>query len=186
MTISSVEAAIQHARAVTSEWKKAGFGLDQWREEHTRYALIDPIIVALGWKTWDPRECHPEYGRFSDRGESYGRVDYALFGKQDLADIGNGAVAPDIIIEAKSLNVELEPHIEQLRRYAEAKPSMTNGVAVLTNGREWRLYELPGRRAFHNKLKDPVINILKGDPEDVGRLLSESLDRYLYGKTDGR
>ena len=138
MSISSVEAAIRHARTAIREWDQAGFTYR--REEHTRYAVIDPVITALGWDTSDPKECHPEYWRF--RGdESAGRVDYALFGTPDLDAIGSGTVAPDVIIEAKSLNVVLAEHVGQLQRYVDAVPRMRRGVAVLINGREWWLYD---------------------------------------------
>ena len=69
--------------------------------------------------------------------EAAGRADYALFGTPDLDAIGNLTREPDVIIEAKSLNVVLEEHVEQLRRYVGASPRMHKGVAVLTNGREW-------------------------------------------------
>ena len=34
--------------------------MDRWREDHTRYGVIDPIIQALGWNTADRKECHPD------------------------------------------------------------------------------------------------------------------------------
>ena len=46
MSIKSVEEAIRHSRVVVDEWKEAGF--TEGREEHTRYAIIDPVIRALG------------------------------------------------------------------------------------------------------------------------------------------
>ena len=73
--------------------------------------------------------------------EAVDRADYTLFGTPDLDAIGSGTVAPDIIIEAKSLNVVLEEHVGQLQRYVDAVPRMRRGVAVLTNGREWWLYD---------------------------------------------
>ena len=170
MTISSVEAAIRQARAVISEWEEAGFGMDSWGEEQTRYAVIDPIISALGWKTCDPRECLPEYWRVRDD-EASGRVDYALFSKQSLADIGNGLVAPDIIIVSKSLNVELDDtHLRQLPEYREAEPRMRTGFAVLTHGREWWIFE-NSRRSLHRAY------ILVGDPKVEARILSRYLAR---------
>ena len=59
MSIRTVEAAIRHARSVITEWEEAGFGPIDWMEVHTRYAVIDPVIKALGWNISDPRECHP-------------------------------------------------------------------------------------------------------------------------------
>ena len=162
------------------EWDQAGF--TYWREEHTRYAVIDPVITALGWDTSDPKECHPEYWRF--RGdEAADRADYALFGTPDLAAIGNGTVAPDVIIEAKNLNVALEEHVEQLRRYVGADPRMGTGVAVLTNGREWWLYDLDRRGAFQGKRIDPV-NVLEGNLREAARTLNEFnefIDRRSFG-----
>ena len=48
MSIKSVEEAIRHSRRVAGEWKEVG--LTEWREEHTRYAIIDPVIWGLDWK----------------------------------------------------------------------------------------------------------------------------------------
>ena len=59
MSIKEVEDAILTIRAVVQEWDEAC--LKFWREDHTRYGIIDPIIRALGWKVSDPKECHPEY-----------------------------------------------------------------------------------------------------------------------------
>ena len=173
MSISSVEAAIRNARTVVTEWTEAGF--TYWLEEHTRYAVIDPVITALGWNTSDPKECHPEYWRF--RGdESAGRADYALFGTPDLDSIGNGTVEPDVIIEAKGLNIVLEEHVHQLQRYVDASPRMRRGVGVLTNGREWWLYDLERGGSFSGKRMDPV-NVLEGNLREAARTLSEWLDR---------
>ena len=177
MSISTVAGAIRHARKVITEWTEAGF--TYWREEHTRYAVIDPVITALGWDTSDPRECHPEYWRF--RGdEAAGRADYALFGTPDLDAIGNGTTEPDVIIEAKSLNVVLEAHVEQLRRYVGAVLRMHKGVAVLTNGGEWWLYDLERRGGFPGKRLDPI-NLLEGNLGESARTLNEWLDRRKFG-----
>ena len=177
MSISAVEAAIRHARKVITEWDQAGF--TYWREEHTRYAVIDPVITALGWDTSDPKECHPEYWRF--RGdEAAGRADYALFATPDLDAIGNLTMEPDVIIEAKSLNVVLEEHVGQLQRYVDAVPRMRRGVAALTNGREWWLYDLDRRGSFHGKRLAPI-NILGDDLRESARTLNEWLDRRRFG-----
>ena len=73
MTVSAVDTAIRKIREVIREWDDVE--LNYWREDHTRYGVIDPIIRALGWDTGDPKECHPEY----PRPYREGRVDYALF-----------------------------------------------------------------------------------------------------------
>jgi predicted type IV restriction endonuclease len=75
-------------------------GLPGWREDLTRYGIIDPTIRALGWDTADPKECHPEYPR-SENGD---RVDYAFFTRLDLAKLEEEDMpAHDIIVEAKAL-----------------------------------------------------------------------------------
>ena len=181
MSIRSVESTIRHVRAVVKEWDEAGFGYDNWREEHTRYAIIDPLVSALGWNTADPKECHPEYWRFGDKSASgrAGRVDYALFHTGDLEAIGNGSVPPNIIIEAKALNVGLDAHVDQLREYVEAEPYMTKGVAVLTNGQEWWLYDVSRRDSFPRKRADTV-NVMEDSLRETARSLNECLDRRRF------
>ena len=147
MTIKGVETAIKHVRTVYGEWKDQGF--DYWREEHTRYAMIAPIIRALGWKTCDPKECHREYTRF--KGDKAGRVDNAFFLNRSLECIGNGTVAPDMIIEVKNPSVDLEGSVEQLCRSTQARPLMKDGVAALANGKEWWLYDIGHRGTLRNK-----------------------------------
>ena len=46
MTIIAVETAIQKIREMAKEWDDVE--LNYWREDQTRYALIDPIIRAFG------------------------------------------------------------------------------------------------------------------------------------------
>ena len=180
MSIKSVEEAIRHSRRVAGEWKEVG--LTEWREEHTRYAIIDPVIRALGWKTCDPKECHPEYWRYGAM-EAACRVDYALFSKPCLTGIGNGEVSPDIIIEAKKLYLGLEEHVEQLQRYALAEPPMTGramAVAVLTNGGGWWLYDMSSRGGFPS---EPVkrVDILNGNQLMAAQTLNKWLDRRRFG-----
>ena len=142
MTVSAVTTAIKHARGVIGEWDEGAHHLSDvsWREDQTRYAIIDPILRALGWKTEDPKQCHPEYPRTSNGG----RVDYALF--RDLAletVMEKGMPPPDIIIEAKALPVRLtSAQLDKLQRYAEGNPRMATGLAVLTNGTIWQIYEV--------------------------------------------
>jgi hypothetical protein len=176
VSIKSVEATILQVRLVVSEWDDAEF--TYWLEEHTRYAVIDPIIQGLGWHTWDPTECHPEYWRYS--ADDQGRADYALFGKPDLVAIGNGAMPPDIIIESKSLRKKLDDGVEQLRRYVEGRPRMLpGGCGVLTNGEEWWLYEVNSSRKI-SAMRVTKINILVDDPKTAAESLDERLSRSRF------
>ena len=74
MSIRGVRQAIVEVRGRIQEWDDLGPDLNSWLEEHTCYALIDPILIALGWNIHEPKECHPQW-KYPD-GE--GRVDYAL------------------------------------------------------------------------------------------------------------
>ena len=171
MTIKAVRLAIQHARDVMEEWAKVGS--TDWRETQTRYAIIDPIIRALGWDTEDPKECYPEY----DLSEGNTRPDYALFGDWSVEDIAKSGIAPVAIIEAKALHLSLtDEFVDKLEQYTKEEPRMTEGVAVLTNGGEWRLYEVEGRRKFANKLI-AEIDIIQGNRLEAARTLEECLGR---------
>ena len=92
-------------------------------EALTRYALIDPLLRALGWDTADPALVTPEYT------VGNGRADYALLG---------GGDKPQAFIEAKRLDETLESprNVEQIFTYA-----LTQRVkyAGLTDGNRWVL-----------------------------------------------
>ena len=170
MSVSAVDATIRKVRMVVKEWDDVE--LPSWREDHTRYGVIDPIIRALGWDTSDPKECHPEYPR--PFGE--GRVDYALFGAPDVVAIGNNSVPPDVLIESKALREPLDDDVPQLRRYVDAAPPMRQGVAVLTSGNEWLLYDLSQRGSFDRKLVERF-DILTGNRRSHAQVLNQWLGR---------
>ena len=179
MTVDDVQTAIGHAMRAIEEWKQSSQHLDgiSWREVHTRYAIVDPILRALGWKTEDPKECHPEYPRAA----SGGRVDYALFGSLDLQDLPEeGIPVPDIIIEVKSLATTLtDPHIRQLLRYVSSPPRMIEGAAVLTNGVIWRIYKIQDRTSL---LRSAYVEVdIRGrDRRRAAEVLHEHLHRQRW------
>ena len=144
MSIADVQAALSRRRAIIREW--ADVDDAHWHEDDTRYALIDPILRALGWDTGDPMECHVEYPRGS------GRADYALFDRE--GPVGKVGKPPTIIIEAKALDAEedLDDGESQLSRYVRAAPRMNQGLGVLTDGKEWRLFDVSIRGGFSTKL----------------------------------
>ena len=168
MTIKAVQRAIQHARDVIEEWDEVG--LTGWRETQTRYAIIDPIIRALGWDTEDPKECYPEY----DLSEGKTRPDYALFGDWNAVDIVAERIAPVIILEAKALRTTLDPFLDKLDEYARAEPKMTEGLAVLTDGAVWRIYEVRGRGGLARK-PSVEVSVLEGNRLAAARALHEWL-----------
>ena len=121
--------------AIRASVKEARVNWDA-SEADTRKNVIDPVLRALGWRSY----CFPEWkNEYTING---GRVDYALFGP-----FGR----PVVLIEAKGL---FETHLsdpgsmvgdyrEQLFDYVEG---LRTGVAVLTNGVEWHLWDLNWRK----------------------------------------
>ena len=92
-------------------------------ETATRYALIDPLLTALGWDLSDPRQVQTEYS-IGD-----GRADYAML---------SGRNTPEIVIEAKKLDRPISDGIKQSISYCTE-----DGIKyfVVTNGRDWAAYE---------------------------------------------
>ena len=170
MSIGSVDSAIRKIRAVIKEWDAVD--LAYWREDHTRYALIDPIIRALGWDTSDPKECHPEY----PRPYLEGRADYCLFGTSDVAAVGSNSVAPDVIIESKAFRTPLDEVGLQLQSYVEAEPVMRLGVGVITDGGNWWIYDISRSGDFAGKLVTQV-DVLIGSRRASAQVLNQWLDR---------
>lgn len=91
-------------------------------EALTRYALIDPILRALGWNTDDPELVRPEYR------VDVGWADYALQGQGDK---------PSAVVEAKRLGSFVENHLSQAVGYC-----IEQGIAytAITDGNHWQLY----------------------------------------------
>lgn len=106
------------------------------RETCTRYAIIDPILWALGWETWNPSEVRVEYQR---KRNSYDRVDYALLGQDG---------DPVVLIEAKTWGKPLDGWVRQIGNYARG---LGEGVACITDGWGWEIYDLSLRGAFRRK-----------------------------------
>lgn len=164
MTIKAVEQAIIHGRRVMGN-SSSRLLKHEWS---TRYFLIDPVIRALGWKTESPRELEIELPLKG------GRLDYVLSDRN-----GNRV----IIIEAKalrSLNVKLRgrqtPHEGQLAKYIRGM-KMKEGYGVLTDGREWHIFDTSmqgrGLRSKHRA----TVNISDGRPRDPAKVLFQELGR---------
>ena len=126
----NVEKAIRHGRSVIRKHKRYvedGYGLN---EATTCYAIIDPILRALGWKLDDPDQCWFEEWQEREGQTVWGRTDYTFYkGVQLVA-----------LIEAKAISKSLNGFREenQLKSYSfDADPK----IWVLTNGRHWYFYD---------------------------------------------
>lgn len=100
-------------------------------ESLTRYALIDPILTALGWNLADPEQVIPEYRPM--KRDRYA-VDYMLKIR--------GLV---LLIEAKPLDKKVGNFQGELVKYVDMCRGEGDEVdfACLTNGDIWNFYE-PG------------------------------------------
>ena len=104
------------------------------RELDSRYYLIDPVLRALKWDLSDPAQVKFE----CQMGD--GRIDYVLFNRK-----GN----PAVYMEAKRADSWLtDENIVQLREYVQRRKQ---GLAVLTNGTEWKIYDLSRRGRFDSE-----------------------------------
>lgn len=156
-------------------------------ETHTRMALIDPLLCALGWDTSDPACVIPEYRAGG------GLADYALLKMTPEGE----APKPIAFIEAKRLGEALVPHRPQMLNYANM-----SGVkyAGLTNGDSWELYEvfkeapLDDRRIFNISLRqdsafDCALQFLwlNWSTLATGQLLSaDEVQRLLFKAVDAK
>ena len=93
-------------------------------ETRTRMALVDPLLMALGWDVSDPDVVTPEFK------VSGGWADYALLRTDER---------PAATVEAKKLGEPLASHRMQMLNYANA-----SGIdfAALTDGDHWELYDV--------------------------------------------
>lgn len=111
----------------------------QAREEETKAKLITPFIEALGWNKFDSTEVRMEY---TDTRTSL-RVDYALFGPD--------SDTPQIVIEAKQINTNLELKEEQLCDYLRV---FSAEWGILTNGEEFTVYSRTGEADMPMKIAE--------------------------------
>ena len=154
------------------------------REEHTRYALVDVMLCALGWDLSDPAQVKVEFRPSEDRNDAR-RVDYVL--------LGPDGETPLVMVEAKAIGsndiayylgeVEDPPDtkegdwvewdtndVGQLESYCESLPF---GYGVLTNGNFWDIYNLSTPGSFKEKRKKyfPVSNTDTDESVEVLKLL---------------
>ena len=97
-----------------------------WSEAQTRASLIDPVLIALGWDTGDPKSVALE---LNIKGKS---ADYALLG-----DDGT----PVVIVEAKRIGTNLD-HMDQLAQVGMYGLGGGAHLVTLTDGDQWHLYDL--------------------------------------------
>ena len=136
----NVETAIRHGRSVIKMYEEEALKGYVFNETTTRYAIIDPILTALGWKLSDPTLCRFEEWKERKGQECWGQLDYGLYKNNKLL----------VVIEAKSLSRNMNEFSEenQLKSYSVAPRKW-----VLTNGRHWYFYD---DQTDFGEYRDPI------------------------------
>lgn len=104
----------------------------RWLSEdriRTRYAIIDPILWALGWRTWEPSQCRPNVQL--RRGV---HLDYVMYDP-------HGNIAVTIVIGGV-----WHQRKRDRERTVRLLTGITRGVVALTDGVHWEIYDLTLRR----------------------------------------
>ena len=147
-------------------------------ETATRYALIDPLLTALGWDLSDPGQVRTEHNPEGDRKK---RRDYTMLTGEDKKK-------SQLVIEAKKLGKAMDDKvIDQTISYCTRE-----GIPyfVVTNGSEWEVYKTSGdvhikeKRIVDFKLTDPtqptvikMLTLWRGNFESESPIMPVAPDR---------
>ena len=118
-------------------------------EGATRYALIDPILCALGWNVNEPTQVIAEYPPRNE-GENE-RADYALMDSEGK---------PFMLIEAKRLglgNKESLKNLKRIRKYSCLIMKSKNipvKYGLVTDGLIWKAYNLQDNHGNNQAILD--------------------------------
>lgn len=104
-------------------------------ESTTRYALIDPLLSALGWHLSDPAQVRTEYSMET------GRLDYAMWQGKRLC----------LIVEAKKLGASLDKNDPAIRQAIQYCYTSSCDYFVATDGNQWLGYDLMHKGTFEEK-----------------------------------
>ena len=134
-------------------------------EEATKTSLIMPFFSLLGYDVFNPNEFTPEYT--ADVGIKKGeKVDYAI--------TLNNVVT--ILIEAKSVNENLQKHDSQLFRYFG---TTTAKLAILTNGIIYKFYtdlEETNKMDSTPFLEINLLDLKETDINEIKKFCKENFD----------
>ena len=173
MSKPAVERAIQRVRRQTKIYDRYDDYYWSYNETSTRYILIDPVLKALGWDINDMDQCGVEWPMPWQK--PIGRADYVL---------ADSKAKTGIVIEAKSIKVPIGGRPRGFEnKLSSYTKGMDTGVAVLTNGQLWHLYELDSsRKAFKNKFVTTVdIREGLGSISRAANTLDEQLNAKQFG-----
>mgnify|MGYP000273609997 FL=1 len=134
-------------------------------EEATKTSLIMPFFSLLGYDVFNPNEFTPEYT--ADVGIKKGeKVDYAII-------LNN---QPTILIEAKSVNENLQKHGSQLFRYFGTTSAK---IGILTNGIVYKFFtDLDETNKMDSTpfLEINILDLKETDINELKKFCKESFD----------
>lgn len=133
-------------------------------EEATKTSLIMPFFSLLGYDVFNPNEFIPEFT--ADVGIKKGeRVDYAITINNEVT----------ILIEAKSVNENLQKHDSQLFRYFGTTSAK---IAILTNGIDYKFYTDLDEMNKMDSSPFLTINLLDMKDTDISELKKFCKDNF--------
>ena len=160
MGVKDVERAVRRAVAVLDNEDY----MDALHEAGTRYAVIDPILRALGWKLRDPEECRVE--EWLELESSWRRADYVL--RKDGENV--------VLIEAKGFNKTRLNGWSQENQLKDLAHGNEWKLGVLTNGQSWYFYKLDGEDPF-GEPRAPDVYLSKDTVKESAKELHLKLSR---------
>lgn len=134
-------------------------------EEATKTSMIMPFFSLLGYDVFNPDEFIPEY--VADVGIKKGeKVDYAIALNDRVT----------ILIEAKSINENLQKHDSQLFRYFGTSSAK---IAILTNGLKYKFYtdlEEANKMDITPFLEIDILDLKENDVAELKKFCKETFD----------
>ena len=136
-------------------------------EPQTRYALIDPVLSALGWSIHDPNQVgvEEECSIMDDKSANKMKADYVLKDNNSK---------PVVIVEAKRLGTSLGADSNRLQAGGYAWFKGTE-MMVLTEGQHWEIYG----RDEQGRITAELVDLKKEKPEDAKeKLLQLAVEKW--------
>jgi hypothetical protein len=148
--VTKVRELLEAIERVRERIERHGSKLSQ-NEMLTRYALVDPILRALGWDTEDPEQVVPEFQT------EVGRPDYILH----CADLRIG-------VEAKRLGADERTFEQAYMRAAPLWQAKRIRYYIITDGDRWVLWDISQPK---EKGLIADIQLSRDNPGDAARQL---------------